>query len=505
MSATLQRNGDLVTNVYLRVVLSAGDSQNAAKKWAWVRKVGHALISSVELNIGGTKIDKQYGDWMNCWYELSRKFGQDRGYSKMIGNTQELTQLSQTHKSATLYVPLYFFHCRNDGLALPLIALQYHDVRYEFEFRKLEECIITSNFTNAASSLGLRMDAASLFVDYVYLESEERKKFAQNAHEYLIEQVQFTGEESVSINSNKFRLNFNHPCKALYWNLKLGRYANPSGAYSFLAYDPADVNNLRVQATKRFVLALAKYTGTALDLSNNRLQLATVVTDAALVAKFSAANAVAISNSEYDVDNITILGEPLSLEDASKPVTQLFGSTARAAAGEGSSAFDVVVRQYDNYGVYMNGAENPVQKGLLQLNGHDRFSERDGTYFNYVQPWQHHSNTPSDGICMYSFSLNPEDHQPSGTCNMSRIDNATLNLTFGVEGVADFKSTYLADDSKISIYALNYNVLRILSGMGGLASMTQFDWAQKLHAIVNGLLQWKNVMTPTCYSHVVCS
>ena len=119
--------------------------------------------------------------------------------------------------------------------------------------------------------------------------------------------------------------------------------------------------------------------------------------------------------------------------------------------------------------MYINGAENPLQTGLLQLNGHDRFSARDGNYFNYVQPWQHHSNTPSDGLCMYSFSLNPEDHQPSGTCNMSRIDNATLNLTFGIEGVSDFKKDYLVDDSKISIYALNYNVLRILSGMGGLA------------------------------------
>jgi hypothetical protein len=417
---------------------------------------------------------------MNCWYELSRKFGQDRGYAKMIGNTPELTQLATSHKSATLYVPLYFFHCRNDGLALPLIALQYHDVRYEFEFRKLEECIVSSGFVTSSpgNQLNLRMDAASLFVDYVYLESEERKKFAQNAHEYLIEQIQFTGEESVSINSNKFRLNFNHPCKALYWNLKLGRYTNPSGAHTFLAYDSADVNNLRVQATKRFVLALAKYTGTAaaptgLDHLNNRLLPAANLSDG-LKKKFEDAKAVAITlvgDNAFDVDNITILGDLLSLEDASKPVDKLLANSGitRVSKGDGSSLSDVVVRQYDNYGVYINGTENPVQTGLLQLNGHDRFSARDGNYFNYVQPWQHHSNTPSDGLCMYSFSLNPEDHQPSGTCNMSRIDNATLNLTFGVDGVADFKSTYLADDSKISIYALNYNVLRILSGMGGLA------------------------------------
>jgi hypothetical protein len=410
---------------------------------------------------------------MNCWYELSRKFGQDRGYAKMIGNTEELTQLAQSHKSATLYVPLYFFHCRNDGLALPLIALQYHDVRYEFEFRKLEECIISSGFTDSTpgNKLQLRMEAASLFVDYVYLESEERKKFAQNAHEYLIEQIQFTGEESVSINSNKFRLNFNHPCKALYWNLKLGRYTNPSGSYKFLAYDSADTNNLRLKATKRFVLALAKYQDTSLNLVNNKLQLSTSVeANSDLAKKFNAANAVAISNTEWDIDNITILGDLLSLDDVSQPISKLFATlTGRPTAGDGAAKYDVAVRQYDNYGVYMNGTENPVQKGLLQLNGHDRFSERDGNYFNYVQPWQHHSNTPSDGLCMYSFSLNPEDHQPSGTCNMSRIDNATLNITFGVDGVNDFKSSFLADDSKISIYALNYNVLRILSGMGGLA------------------------------------
>jgi hypothetical protein len=123
VTATLQRNGDLVTNVYLRVSVSAADSGVATRKWAWVSKLGHALINSVELNIGGTKIDKQYGDWMNIWYELARKFAQDRGYAKMIGNTPELTTLAQGHKSAILYIPLYFFHCRNDGLALPLIAL----------------------------------------------------------------------------------------------------------------------------------------------------------------------------------------------------------------------------------------------------------------------------------------------------------------------------------------------------------------------------------------------
>jgi hypothetical protein len=349
--------------------------------------------------------------------------------------------------------------------------VQYHDVRYDFEFRNAEELIVSSGFSSStpARDLGLKMNDASLFVDYVYLDSEERKKFAQAAHEYLIEQVQFTGAESVSNNTNKFRLNFNHPTKALYWGLQLGRYVNSSGVYTFLAYNPTDLDALRLQATKRFVLALAKYTGGALDLSNNRLQLAAGITGA-LATKFAAANAAAIT-TDADVDNITILGESLSLEDVSTPVATLLGAVSRPAGGDGAANQDVRVRMYDNYGVFINKAENPLARGLLQLNGHDRFSERDGTYFNFVQPWQHHSCTPADGVNMYSFSLNPEEHQPSGTCNMSRIDNATLNLTFGVDGVSDFKSTYLSDDSKIAVYALNYNILRIKHS------------AEKLHAI----------------------
>jgi hypothetical protein len=111
--------------------------------------------------------------------------------------------------------------------------------------------------------------------------------------------------------------------------------------------------------------------------------------------------------------------------------------------------------------------ENPVVTAKLQLNGQDRFSEREGSYFDVVQPYQHHTRAPDAGINIYSFALRPEEHQPSGTCNMSRIDNATLNLVFG--GNADFKATYLAEDSNICIYATNYNVLRIMSGMGGLA------------------------------------
>jgi hypothetical protein len=483
VTCQVSRNGDLITKMYLRVVLPAF-ALSGDKKWAWVSRVGHALIDNVELEIGGTRIDKQYGNWLNVWYELARNWAHDRGYDVMIGNTSELTSLANAHNEAIVYVPLKFFNNRNDGLAIPLIALQYHEVKLNFEFSALNTCVNRTANVSDSDVSKLSFAAASLFVDYVYLDTEERKRFAQAQHEYLIEQVQFTGAESVNSLVQKFRLNFNHPCKALYWTLQLGRYTSGK---TFLAYDAKNIENTRVLATKRAVLALAQYNGNTLSLTSGvSADVAGVLkpANAAHQAFFDRVNPIAITN-QADVDNITVLGDLLTLEELSSPVSslKLYNSAAHDAASvvafsrgavpartDGSAEFDVVVRQRDNYGVYMNKSGNPVNKVLLQLNGHDRFSERDGNYFNYVQPYQHHSNTPADGVNMYSFALNPEEHQPSGTCNMSRIDNATLNLTFGRQTADnDFKNAYLADDSNISIYATNYNVLRIMSGMGGLA------------------------------------
>jgi hypothetical protein len=179
---------------------------------------------------------------------------------------------------------------------------------------------------------------------------------------------------------------------------------------------------------------------------------------------FTYINPVYLSDKQLDVDNITILGRLLTVEEFSTPTDVLFNglaSTNVSATNQGNEVFDVTLYQWDNYGCYLDGSRNPSKSVLLQLNGHDRFSERDGAYFNYVQPWQCHTNTPADGVNCYSFALNPEQHQPSGTCNFSRIDNATLNVTYD--------AAFSQVDSSVNIYATNYNVLRVMSGMGGLA------------------------------------
>jgi len=309
VSCTVSRNGDLIHRVYLQVKLSANSDASIPAL------AGHKLVRSVEVEIGGQRIDRHTGEWLQVWNELTQEQGKKAGYDEMVGAVA-----SADGASRTLYVPLQFWFCRNPGLALPLIALQYHEVKVNVDFADLAGC---------------SMDEARLYVDYIYLDTEERRRFAQISHEYLIEQLQFTGSETLDESSSpKVKLNFNHPVKCLLWTLK---GSSEEQDYAFMEHGDAK----------------------------------------------------------------------------------------------------------------------------LQLNGHERFSSRDGKYFSLVQPYQHMPNVPvANPVHMYSFGLKPAEHQPSGTCNMSRIDNATLTL-----------STPSNSGNKLTLnmYAVNYNVLRIMSGMGGLA------------------------------------
>jgi len=458
VTCDIQRAGDLITKMYLRVALPALVGVDGSKV-AWCSQVGHALIDSFELTIGGTSIDKVYGDWLNVWHELARNYAQDRGYNVMIGNTPELTTLAPTQSPATLWIPIPFAFCRNDGLALPVIALQYHDIRFNIEFNAASSLICYTG-SGVANVNQLQFEGVSLYVDYVYLDNEERKRFAQASHEYLFEQLQYTGDESVNTTNTKYRLNLNHPCKELIW---VARHTDYTSGSQFLAYDTNDWEACRVLATKRFALRCAVYASSGvLTLSNGALTRTNL--GAAVNAIFDEI-AVASTSTSAQTEFLVVTGRLLTVVEMSKMVSTLvdLGMPADCNGGDGEAVNDVTVWQWDNYGINLDKSVNPTAQALLQLNGHDRFSVREGEYFNFVQPYQCHSNTPSDGVNVYSFALNPEEHQPSGTCNFSRIDNATLNV--------QFDPTYASTSSgaNISIYATNYNVLRIMSGMGGLA------------------------------------
>jgi hypothetical protein len=475
VTCNISRNGDLVTKMYLKVELESV-AADAAKPFGFVENLGHALVESAKVEIGGSKIDEHYGDWLNIWNELARNSSLDRGYNKMVGNVPEVRKIHGGARNRyTMYVPMQFWFCRNNGLALPLIALQYHDVRVTFKFRDVRECI------NGFSRSDVKFKDAILLIDYVYLDSEERKRFAQASHEYLIEQLQFTGDESVNTANEKFRLNFNHPCKALYWALKMGNYT--TGKSTVALNDNGDIDLERF-AKVVYLASRNLASATQVTLPAQSDEIANPPAEAtgngsaalkALAGKISSAQMIsadATGTAAATLDNVVILKHTLNASDISKNDADKLKAGASADATTLINSFSRVFYQHNNYGLYADGSENPVQSAKLQLNGHDRFSSQDGHYFNYVQPNQHFSNTPADGVNVYSFALNPEEHQPSGTCNMSRIDNATLSLTLGERNAAsssNFANDYLVDDTVCSIYTVNYNVLRIMSGMGGLA------------------------------------
>ena len=215
----------------------------------WLDFPGEQMVSMVEVEIGGQRIDRQYGDWMHIWAQLTLTSEQQRGYYKMVGNTTQLTFITDpsfanvdgpcasispcsglcAHVMRFLRLlsmfPLQFWYCRNPGLALPLIALQYHEIKINLDLRPIDECLwaVNNMSTNCDANTPVKVNtayqqslvAASLYVDYVFLDTDERRRMAQNPHEYLIEQLQFTGDESVGSSSNKIKLNFNHPCKEL--------------------------------------------------------------------------------------------------------------------------------------------------------------------------------------------------------------------------------------------------------------------------------------------------
>jgi len=447
----------------------------------WLDFPGEQLISQVEVEIGGQRIDRQYGDWMHIWNQLTLSSEQEKGYHKMIGNTTQLTFITDPSFSdvdgpcestapknvcaprnalpeTTLYVPFLFWFCRNPGLALPLIALQYHEVRINLDLRPIDECLWAVDDLACTGSASAKVTtaynqslvAASLFVDYIFLDTDERRRMAQNPHEYLIEQLQFTGDESVGSSSNKIKLNFNHPCKELIWVVQ------PEENVDYCSSLECGSLLFKTLGAQPF-----NYTD-AVDALPNAIHA------------FGGKNAVgdAAGNAFIDASG---LFESAGAVDASGAMTSALwggddanGSDGVFDAGVGAAANSTVsdagtfVLTETSLTLHCWG-ENPVVTAKLQLNGQDRFSEREGTYFDLVQPFNHHTRHPDTGINVYSFALRPEEHQPSGTCNFSRIDNATLQLVLSNATVEATKT------AKVRVYATNYNVLRVMSGMGGLA------------------------------------
>ena len=353
----LARKGDLITKMWLQILLPPPTSVITATDSnykRWVNNIGHALIEEASISIGGEVIDRQYSEWLDIWNELTDINKRDW---TLIGKSENKEYTDQD-QNIRYYVPLNFWFCRNYGLALPLIALQYHEVSVRIKIRDLKG-LINTNGSNVSVSGSLK--ELSLYTDYILLDTSERKRFAQISHQYLIEQVQYLGLQSLKDGVNTIDLNFNHPVKEIVWVCR-------------------DKNRGSID-------------------------------DTPLINTFRSD----VNGNDWFNYSSTTLNTDLNLGT------------------------------YD----YFNTAE-------ITLNGNIRFKERDALYFRQVQPHQHHTNIPNKNVYVYSFALNPERLQPSGTCNYSQINTSNLQL----KG---------AKECDILVFATNYNILRIMNGLGGLA------------------------------------
>lgn len=429
LTITISRSGDLVGPMHVEIDLPALSSNVADTaisvynsqtsvlsaattghifNWCWVNYIGYRLLKEITIEIGGQPIDRHYSTWFYMWFELSTPAAKREGLQKMVGG-YDVTEVplgltTNALVAQTLYVPLVFWFNTHPGLALPLIALQYHEVKLYIQTETLANCVVLmssgtattpgSSFgnvldiewnlsNNGTGSLPVQDSAAntapaitlSVWADYYYLDSEERRRFAQLSHEYLIKQVQqitttFSSFTDNAANQSIDYRTFNHPVSFNVWGFR------------------------------------------------------------------KTANAAAI-----DWTNFT----------NSPPFLQFLGLS--------------VVHQHK-----------------LVLNGNERYNDKNADYYNLVQPYNHFTAIPPVGILCYSYALQPVEHQPSGTLNFSRIDNAAnkfsvisdvsqLNGLLGVTGGAASNpwSKSAASSYEGVVYAVNYNVLRIMSGMGGLA------------------------------------
>jgi hypothetical protein len=375
ITVVIARNGDLLGDMVIQVNLPNPINYIVNPTnydyIGWIQSIGNYLIKYVSIEIGAQQIDEQYGQWLDIWSQLNLSESQLAGYGQMVGRNFNSPAWkpynASTEPGSRLFIPLQFWFCRNPGLAIPIIALQYHEIRLKITFEKFQNLIVAvSNGTyqpiTTTNSIP-QFSSFQIFNTYYFLDTTERRKFAQNPHEYLIEQVQSqSGNVQSLTGQNLIRLNLNHPTKEIIWVF------NRNGT----------------------------------NAPNNDFSIGT---------------------------NIIPNGTPNQFA--------------------------------------------PLYNFKLIVNGTDRFKERPGEYFRLIQCYDHHTRIPGSYIYVYSFALRPEDHQPSGTCNFSRIDTAQLDFflrsnVIPGNGDGSPQENYTELPS-YTLYAPCYNILRIMGGMGGLS------------------------------------
>ena len=342
-SCVIERKGDLLKDMYLEIELPVLSSGNNI---SWINGIGNHLIDKIDLLFGGEIIVSLTGEYLDIYSSLTVPQSKQDGYYKMIAKNTSYNNATQKG-ALSLIVPLPFWFTKNIGYALPLISLQYTEIKLDIHLKPFSKCWYSNSAVSGSPQPStVSISEMNLYCDYIYLDSYERIKFAKKDNiEYLIEQLQINENNPVSSINVNCDLTFNHPVKEMIWVYK--------------------------------------------------------------------------SN---DIETYNVWG---------------------------------------NYAQNPNGGNNtsPISHVELKLNNNNRFEKKKSNYFRLMQPYQNHTTIPSTNyIYTFSFALQPEKHQPTGTCNFSKIDNTVLNLTMENS----------ATSGNINVYAINYNILKITNGMAGL-------------------------------------
>lgn len=522
MTCKIERVGDLLHDCYFVIDLPTiyGDVRSCFR---WHDYLGYNIIEWAKLLIGGQQIDQQYSEWMLIWNELTLSSDKKKSFDQMIGNSSNFKIYNRTtytdfsnpvpvpatygdgtilYRKNRLYVPLMFWFCRNPGLALPLIALQYEDVFIQlevnqindwfkigsaglspaaffavdknatdvnvfyngddFDFRnKMDENGIGPNniwyyFTNTTLSTDQNAWPQNCYIDcnYIYLDEDERREFAVKTHEYLITQIQYRRYDGLSPGVNRLKIELLHSVKELFWvfnKQSLARVANEK--FNYTMFNKPEVYDYFNNAVQNNI--------NSINLNTNGLY-----------------NGL---SSNININNFMI--------------NSFFVNRISGLIDEINPS---IVSNRDNLS---DNFYNIFQGGKFLFNGTDRQAYKDEKYWSNLQYYKYHTNAPRiPGIYVWSYSLFPERDQPSGTANFSRINKVEFEFNLKDHVSIDDVETYnglfsiynsLNTDSftnletglpapsfeidnnirdyEMRLYALNYNILRLVGGTGGVA------------------------------------
>ena len=483
-TVTLEQTGDLISKAVL--VLTLAESQSNSL-WGYVNNVGHAMIDSITVRIGQSDIDTFTFDWIDVYHNLYKNKSHEDRYKIMIGNVPQLKNLSTNHPTYNLYIPLDFWFSKVSSSAFPICALVNQKFQITIQLKNAIDVINYSGSIEPPMSDLPTILSGYMLIDYIYLETDERNLFKQNNHEYLIEQIQDM-TDGVQSNVNNLNLIFDKPCKYLIWFVNLDRYFtrtpyltwatddNWTNALTIFAklvwlatrdgLDVTDPLNPFILFNDTFV-NIGQVPGLIQGGNSILATLAAKVNAVILFAENENGNIVAKAIPE----NVVIIMNSLTMQDMSTTINEFLNDTNTTSNQTAFLEINTIsIIDVFNTGNFIDRTDNPIALSSFQLNGKNRFQQRDGYFYNYLQPYYYFTNSPPDGVNTYSFSLDPENIQPTGTINLGHVNSKNLLFTLGMYNTIDpnYFNTFFKS-GRIRVFTQSYTLLRISQGQASLA------------------------------------